>query len=345
MEHNHFLCGLGRKVYNNIQQCVAAESTCAKLLAHPEMLNDIQGLCVIDKCHVLTLCYIYKLVGRYVANHAPSFLDITYEKMQHKTRTNVTFGDYTLSFDSNMYYVEIDCMPWSFVERKHLPEIIIQLTKSSNVLTTHKHVVIIRNIDCLQEAQLNSIKTIIEDVGKDALFLVTAEKRSYIESRFGGLSFLRLPFDKSTFIYNYVLETNPLLVCEVGTILENAQGDLVVAAAMVTAGTTQRNATLSIAKYINQQLQELVGSSGTNNTKLYAKIADLVNIVLSSDVPFTMIFQTVLESPHINPNTVVDVVETLAQANTDLCLSNKPHFVLENMLFEIVQIQRNKMSC
>lgn len=342
MEHNAFLNGLARGVYNSLRKHIKSETMSGKLLSSPKILNDFQGLCIIDRCHVVSMCYIYKLIARYVSP-PPHHFETPFEKMQHKTRTNVIFGDYTLFYDSNMYYVEIDCMPWSFVERKYIPELVMQLTKLSNVSTMQKHIVILRNIDQLLEPQLNAIKTIIEDVGKDAIFLLTAEKRSYIECRFGSISFVRLCFDTSAFIYNYVLETNPLMICQVDDILSSAHGELVVAAAMISKGVIDKNATLTISRYIRAQVSEMIALSGSCETaKLYAKISDFTNVMLSSDVPFSLLCKALLEPSETTQNH--DVVEILARANTDLCLSNKPQFVYESMLYELVQMQRNKMS-
>jgi transcriptional regulator len=88
--------------------------------------------------------------------------------------------------------------------------------------------------------------------------------------------------------------------------------------------------TVIVKRFLDSLLQ-------SNNTyEAYKQISDNVNVLMSCDVPFIDILQaTIRYASSYEIEVIWDIVSFAAQIETQLKMSNKPHFVLEFFFLNI----------
>jgi hypothetical protein len=255
-----------------------------------------------------------------------------------------TINDIQICYESNPYFIEVDCLPWNIVERKTIPELLKNITRQHTVASCMRHIIVLRNIDSLNEHHLHALRNIIEDAGMNALFFCTCRRRSYVQCRLGGLLFVRLLFNVKDFVTDFVLENHPILICQVETIIDSSNNDPIIAACMVHKDEMSRNGgslkpqVECVYNYISKRIIEMICAKKDHDR--YKIVADTVNTLISSDIPcmdtLTCCLKVATHSVYNTSDTILrDVMALLSSCDLMIKTSNKPHFVLESMFFKL----------
>lgn len=325
MDGQSVLNNLTRELYNHMFDILDPKSIALRLLNCE--FDEAGEYCFSDNSgHMVSVVYIYKLLSM---RHGI----VDFKKIMTKTQTEIEINNVALTYSSNDFFIEVDCAPWSLIERKAIPGLVSKLTQLRAV-NQQKHLIILRNVDVLSDSQLHGLRAVMNDSCLYAQFICTMTNVSYVRSRFPSRFYVRLKLNKAKFLDIWIAQVHPLGICVecnkkqelIQGLLECVSGNLIMACMMVISGCHEHED--PVRGYIHDRVIEILAETYTH--KAYALIADLVNVLLSSNIPYKVLLNTVID---MNQNT--ETVKLAAECDTKIASSNKPHFVLEEFLTNI----------
>lgn len=332
MDLKQVLSNLNEFVVDNIDLHIDDQHISKRILACDLTNLGTNVFIFQDQCHMVTMCFLLRLTMR--INNSDNISN-TSKNIFNKTSTQRDVNDLQLSFNSNANYIEIDCEPWTHMERRSLPDLIYSLTCNSSVLNM-KHIIIIRNIDLLLPSQLLQLKRILEGTAQQTIFLITTTNLSYAQKYLGTISMsICIKVGYKTLLQAYSKTLNR---CETDNINLNCTAQTFVSCILLLNGFPKPNS--SVDDFIHTQLNLMIEKSAVNDiTGAYDTLSNFVNILMSSDVPVPVILNACISyaAQRQNDSVTFEVVKILADMDATIKQQNKPHFGLEFGLFKFIK--------
>jgi hypothetical protein len=343
MDFNNVLSSLAHYLVENLQHFIQKDHISFKMMQIGALNLGVHMICIKDDCHFLTMIYILKTL-------LASYPEITPKQLLTKTHSIRDVKDIQLAFESNILYIEIDCEPWTHMERRSIPDLILSLARNAPVLYP-KHFIIIRHINLLAAPQLYQIKKIIEKTSSHANYFITTTNCSYVMKHLGSLGIkLCIKFEVSQLLDSYMSHFKLCKTETLSTEIATATVKEFFEIFLRVHGMAPHDITLKT--YIYCQLTDAVSMYKKGRiSDTYTHISDYVNAIMSSDVPVDTFLTHLLE--YSDTKVITDthqekfclmqsVVHLLATSDAIIKQQNKTHFGLEECVFHLVVLISSK---
>lgn len=275
-------------------------------------------------CPLLLSCALYEVANVNGMAYESAFLRTVVAKYEVR--------DYTITYKSNEFYIEIDCQVWSQIERRIIPECIKYLLAAKNI-SGNSHLVLIQNIDCLSESTLVILKSVIVDNLHHAKFICSLRTHRYTRRIFDTCAtILHCDYCVEALVSQVLLRTRPDLDIVAPFLAKQFNKDLSLLVATLHAPRPMIYIP-HIDSYIHEQLKQLYGSS---HWDAYKHVTHLVCDLMSCFIGIDQIWPLVVDfvKKH-RPDKVCDTLQVLADTQVDLVKSNKIVFPFEALFMKL----------
>ena len=253
------------------------------------------------------------------------------------TEVKFTLKDYEIPYFSNEFYLALDCCVLSQVEKKVVPNCLLNLISTRHVDPGSKHLVILRNIDRLADTTLGILKSVICNNLENANFICTMRSPRTARRVFATVAGIyHCNFDMQAILNNYIAYLG-LGSCDKLTGILPELIRLYGHDCSVLIPTLWHPSPIlyrpAIELFIESNMDKL---RGLDIVEAWSLVRDLACAMISSHIMIESSYTHILEYFKRNlPSLVIDCIEILSKRQAEMCISNKIVFSLELMFMEL----------